>query len=444
MRLKNAPPAYFISQNQPRCTVYTRNAAGNLATALRRRKAKPLPFPPGTGDPTGLQKSAALNRQWHSWLYKMWRDTLTNTQRTGWESAAPSFTITNFEGARKTPNGFQLFVWWNSYSTNASWDPPTPWSPGNYTADLNAPTHYAPPVISNLQLTDSTPPTFTLAFDCDQDATLYTARAILTPPVLPGVTPKNSAWRRLGMTNVTPPPAPFDAAYPFNVAYPPWDVNTTGYNPAFWQVRGLRLLFTACTSRQILDTGTNALTYVASSLFHMQHQIFVADHMVWDLDPADGSHRTLSSCYYDPNTGLPFGNGNDWLFVGYATGWYAAVTRISDPIEVQAADINATWATTITRTATTDTVNTYGHILTLANERPSLKTDCGISGFPGQCTIENYTVTWTNAHYQAQFNYTGIIENPAAHGPRNARLVLQSGAPQPHIHSAPAPLVVNL
>ena len=149
---------------------------------LTAHKARPRPWPAGSGDTTGLEKPAQGNRRWHSWIYHGWKDTLTPTDRAAWIAAAPDFTIKNNKGLPKTPNGYQLFTWWHSYEVNTGWQPLTPFDPTAYTLTIAPPNPaWTKPTVSNIAVT-STSPTLDLNFDCDLDATKFAAWIQITPP----------------------------------------------------------------------------------------------------------------------------------------------------------------------------------------------------------------------------------------------------------------------
>ena len=446
MKTQNPIPAYVPTTRTPRAWTKGRNAAANLIRGIQRKKQPRPRWPAGSGDTTGLQHSADANRLWHSQLYFAWTHTIGPTERAAYEAAATTFSLLNNKGQHKTPNGFQLFLWWNSYTAYDTWGPPYPWVYyPDFWDDVPPDASWPKPVPRNIQLLDATPPTFTISWTNDTDLGNYFAFLQLTKATSPGNTTPTSHWQRLGPLNILPyQPELFAPHYTTTYAVPPW-TSTPTYTPAGWHYTLPFLSPIDVAAMESIRAGISAQTYQIVASAAIGYQAIDEQMFTWGIDPATGARLQLVAQWIDPSTGLPYTDGIPRFCIYSYTTWTEGKTLASTPLPWPA-NLPGQQPYTITRDYTVDTVITPAGTISRGNGGSLPPTDCGLDGqgiynpVPPHTPMAGtsfgtYSVYGPLHGWYSTAYYQAIIENPAKPGPRGLRLTLGANYEVNMLHS---------
>ena len=435
MLIKNPIPAYFLPQNKPRGWFAQDSSQGNLISRHNTRKAPPRPLPAGSDPALSITPTAITNRLWHHFMCHAWKAGLTSGQRAAWSAAAPAFTIKNHYGVTKTPKGFQLFVWWNSYQPNYCWAPPYPFNPigAGYTSDPPDST-LEKPVPDTLALDTHTPPTFKFTFNCTTDLSLMSAFLQMTRPNRAQNNPFASQWRRLG-------PLPLTSHAGFNPTYPgapcppvpPWTDSPT-YTPAHWNVdTSSTVTYSGPASTESIRAGLSQANYSVNWYARLNSSTADTNPLAsWGIDPATGARYGVIIQGISPP-----GHPETWTYyyslVSYAS-WTADPTILvgPSPFHMNSA-ASIPYSLDITDTEATFTTP-YGNLV-LTYGSPPPKTDAGWDQNKNEITLESYMVSGTAGLWSAEANYQNILENPLNPGPRAARLTLGDPDTGNNLHS---------
>ena len=444
MKTKNPIPNFTMPATYSRSWMKQTTAAGHIISRKRRRHAGPAPWPPGSNLTLGYEPPAAGNRRWHTWCYQQWTQLLAPSDRAAWEAAAVTMSIVNFKGKTITPNGFQLFIWWQSYQAFGCWVPLSPFTPGNYSID-NTPTDptWAKLTPTAVSITDTTPPTFTIAFTATAIDGTFAVFVDATPSVETGCKNPTSHWHRVPPTlpNVYTPNM-FSANVTTGHPVPPWTATPT-YSAPDWLGNGVYLVGAALGGLDTIRAGISSTTYNLSTSFSIAGLVAnTATTIAWGIQ-STGARYALLLTTINPSTGLPYPNGHPHFFIASFTSWTSAPTYLGTGL-----DALSTWTGmhpySMTRDGTNDSVSTpAGNLFNAVASPPS--TDVGLSADLGTSQAYGpFTVAGPINYWSAQFNYQNIFENPAISGPRAAKLILGAVPGNNLRHSDPAPFTLSL
>lgn len=124
-KILNLPPPYWPPPRHLRGYKITHGASGAIITKLTARHAHgPSPDYIFWREISGIALPA-YRRWWLHTLSTSWKTELTNAQRTAWTTLAVGVTIINAAGKSHTPNGFQLFHFYNDFTAHldGKWPP---------------------------------------------------------------------------------------------------------------------------------------------------------------------------------------------------------------------------------------------------------------------------------------------------------------------------------
>jgi hypothetical protein len=444
VKTKNPVPAYVPTTRTPRSWTHSKNAAGYFILQRLARVQRRPSWPAGSGDTTGLQHPADANRLWHSQLNYAWKNTIGATERAAYEAAAATFSLLNNKGQHKTPNGFQLFVWWNSYTAGDTWGPPYPWVfYPDFWDDVPPQSTWPKPTPYQITLVDSTPPYFTINYKCDSDLTNYYAFLQLTNAAKPGGKTPTSHWQRLGPVQIySTYPNYFTPGYTIATPVPPWTA-APGYNAANWNVHAGVLSFLGTPVNQSIRAGASLQTYSITANIGLAVLSLNVPMLTWGINPSTGARLALLCTHYDPTTHVIYADGHSRFFLVSFTSWSSAFTLLTAGLAWTTTDANV-HSYTVTRDYTTDTVATPAGTITYNNGGSLPTTDAGIDASFSIYSLTYYALGGPLHWWTTTANYQAIIENPANHGPRGLRLTLGANYEVGTLHSDWAETSISL
>jgi hypothetical protein len=364
-------------------------------------------------------------------MFHAWKQELNDTQRSAWATAAHSIPILDNTGKLKTPTGFELFIWWQSYQPTWTWNPPNQlhYSPGNY--DPLPPSPSLPrPTPTGIELLSKTAPNLELHFQSTNNISYLSAFLQLTDANLPGANPLTSHWKRLTPAVILPyTPPPFRDTFTGTAPVPPWTATPT-YNPANWPEAGNLLSPNATGPCQSIRAGLNATNYTISCYTRLHAGQHTYPSLSWGINPSTGAR-----------SGWLWNNDTAQISIATYTSWTSAPTILHS------------WTVTLypypgAFTLTEVLVNGNQTTLLLASTPYGPITtgpqsgDTGIDSQNGLIDYSAYSCQPAQDGYTATLNYRGIIENPANPGPRAARLTLGDGSGS-FIHSLWVPFTLD-
>lgn len=166
MRLKNKPPAYFLTQGKPRSWLVTENTSALMVSFWKRRRAAPVMWPAGSLNPANSSHPATANRLTASYLWHAWIDLLTPAKRTMWEIYAAHFPVLTYKGITRTLNGFQFFFWWMMTQSQSFYISPGAFHPNPIPLALTiTPSWHTTPPPYNINLVTVSPGLLYISFD---------------------------------------------------------------------------------------------------------------------------------------------------------------------------------------------------------------------------------------------------------------------------------------
>ena len=444
MKTKNPVPAYVPTTRTPRSWTHSKNAAGYFILQRLARVQRRPSWPAGSGDTTGLQHPVDANRLWHSQLIYAWKHTISGAERTAYEAAATTFSILNNKGQLKTPNGFELFIWWNSYTNGDTWQPPYPWVfYPDFWDDTPPNSTWPQPAPSNILLSDATPPSFTITFLNTMDLSDYYAFIQLTNAASLGGKTPTSHWSRMGPLNIySTSTYNFLPAYTTTKPVPPWTA-APGYNSANWKVAAGVLSFLGTPTNQSITAGMSQQTYritlnIALIVLSLNVIMFT-----WGINVTTGARLALLLTHFDPITHVTFADSHSRFYLVSFTSWTSAFTVLTAAQVWTTTDANF-HEYTLTRDYTTDTVTTPAGTIPYANGGSLPNTDAGIDATFATYSMTSYNFGAPLHQWQCSAFYQAIIENPANHGPRGLRLTLGANYEVGTLHSNWIEATINL
>lgn len=415
-------PNYLLPQNLANTLVISSNPGGLILLTHRRRHSKPLPFPPGTNLLTPIEKPAQLNREYHSFLFDQWIKVKNAGGEPAWASAAGALTIKDNKGRVKNPTAYQLFAWYNSYMPLLAWSPNSVFNRGSASYQATPPDHTIPrPTPTSITLATTTPPNVTVQFQSTQDVSTYYVWLAINKATLPGCTPYSAYWRRLPVAPVSPVSPPPFIVYPWTCPPVPPMTATPNYTSAGWHCSGGNLFPNPTTPPQTIRAGQSVATFTLYVGLFLNTPLTNTATVSWGINPSTGAR----SCLWFPS-------GPTTFYLATIADWNAAPLiaygPFSDPGWSSGYN-DYTVQVTPTETIISGATGTPNHIAT----GPTPPSDVGLENRTSGHGVSYFQLYLPPSGYEFTTTYNSVLENPANHGPRNARLTLAPpGPPAPH------------
>lgn len=432
MKTKNALPAYMLAQNKPRSWYHQLTGYGYIIGRHRTRHARPRPWPDGSGDTTGLEHPAAANRAWHTFIFKAWKLVVAGGGKPAWDAAAAALPIQNNKGNLKSPNAFQLFVWYNSYLPAIAWNPPSTFNPAIATYLATPPDHtIARTLATTPTRTYHSPPWFGIRFDDPDDLSNYVAWLQITRAKLSATGKAASQWHRLPYSIITPyTPAPWVDYFTGSNPVPPWTATPT-YVEADWPEADNLLSPVPTGTNQTIRAGVQTKTLLARCYIRKNTYGVQGPILSWGINPATGARFALWTA-----------NDDQTISLATYTSWTGTPTLSHTHVDTYWPTGNFTLVEVyLTGTTTTFVIGTpvYGAFAT----GTPYNGDIGIESLNEAYDFNAYRCTLSPNGWTATYDYQAILENPAQPGPRGARLTLAPSTP-PAPHSLWLPFDLDL
>ena len=366
-------------------------------------------------------------------MYKNWFNGMTSGQRAAWDAAASTFTILNNRGQTKTPKGYEFFVYWNSYQPNYTWRPPAPFTPSPAAFTLVPPSaSQTQPVPTSISLFDSTPPNFTIQFDCATDISPMSAFVQISRATDTGYAGPTRAWRRLAPVGLNFPEVPLFNTPFHSVLIPPFSTTPT-YNPPDWRCQS-GAIWTSYTPGPIESIATNVSTLAVDVICNRTTFNYAGGYA-----PAFAWGTQSSGA----RTGLQINATTSHVQIVSYANWTDTGSTIAGPYSYPPFTFGPrTWR--IIQGPTTTMLYTPTSAIGPITGIPYLTGDVTLDGNGDGDFTYLFQVWAPPTGYKPVFNYQAIIENPSNPGIRSCRLTL--GDPDTGVtrHSLWVPFTISL